>query len=192
MFLRWHSWYAHVVFNFSLRQLANLSLQSIGLCRAQLGGKVASPMLCILVSQKLVLVKVVTVHIPIIGRWIIKDGGENWYNSNSMECDEQTTYVLCEWMALNATPYFPWIPLGYWRLGTMELSATSLFFRSLPMGRPVFFCSIGPCLPSLKDFGEICRTWLEYLYWKAISVSRICRCLLPSLLRDTLSSKVCR
>ena len=79
MFLIWHSWYTHVVFSSSLRQLTNLSLQSIGLCRAQLGGKVASPMLCILVSQKLVLVKVVTVHIPIIERWIIKDGGENWY-----------------------------------------------------------------------------------------------------------------
>ena len=50
-----------------------------------------------------------------------------------MECDEQTTYVLCERMALNATPYFPWIPLGYWRLETMELSITSLFFS-------------GPCL----------------------------------------------
>ena len=91
-----------------------------------------------------------------------------------MECDEQTTYcALWKNMALNATPYFPWIPLGYWRLGTMELSTTSLFFRSLPMGRPVFFCSIGPCLPSLKDFGEICGTWLEYLYWKAIFVGRI-------------------
>ena len=33
-------------------------------------------MLCILLSQKLVLVKVVTLHIPIIGKWIIKDGGE--------------------------------------------------------------------------------------------------------------------
>ena len=138
MFLKWHSWYALVVFNSSLRQLANLSLQSIGLCGARLGRKVASLMLCILLSQKLVLLKVVTLHIPIIGRWIIKDGGENWYNSNSMECDEQTTYVLCERMALNATPYFPWIPLGYWRLETMELSITSLFFRSLPMGRPFF------------------------------------------------------
>jgi hypothetical protein len=35
-------------------------------------------MLCILLSQKLVLVKVVTLHIPIIGKWIIKDGGEKW------------------------------------------------------------------------------------------------------------------
>ena len=32
-------------------------------------------MLCILLSQKLVLVKVVTLHILIIGKWIIKDGG---------------------------------------------------------------------------------------------------------------------
>ena len=96
MFLRWHSWYAHVVYNSSLRQLANLSLQSIGLCRARLGGKVASPMLCILLSQKLVLVKVRTLHIPIIGKWIIKDGEGNGHNTNMMGCGEQTIYCAFE------------------------------------------------------------------------------------------------
>ena len=54
-------------------------------------------MLCIFVSKKLVLVKVVKVHIPIIGRWIIKDGGEkNGYNPSVMECGEQTIYCAFE------------------------------------------------------------------------------------------------
>ena len=39
---------------------------------------------------------------------VIKDGGENWYNTNSMDWGEQTTYCVFFWknMALNGTPYF--------------------------------------------------------------------------------------
>ena len=54
-------------------------------------------------------------------------------------------------MALNATPYFPWIPIGYWRLETTELSITS-FFWSLPMGRPVFFLLDRSMPPFSKGF----------------------------------------
>ena len=138
MFLRWHSWYAHVVFNSSLRQLANLSLQSIGLCRARLGGKVASPMLCILVSQKLVLVKVVTVHIPIIGRWIIKDGGENWYTQIQWNVMNKPHIVLCEriwpWMLLLISHESP---LWVWRLETVELFIS--FFLVLACRQAILF-----------------------------------------------------
>ena len=59
-------------------------------------------------SQKLVLVKVVTLHIPIIGKWIIKVGGaKNGYNTNTMECGEQTIYCAFEEYGL----VFLWIPL---------------------------------------------------------------------------------
>ena len=76
MILRWHSWIAHVVTLF-LTKAIGLPLPTIYklLCSSGRGNK-GSPMLCILLSQKLVLVKVVTLHIPIIGKWIIKDGGE--------------------------------------------------------------------------------------------------------------------
>jgi hypothetical protein len=48
------------------------------------------------------------------------------------------------------------------------------FFLVLPSGMPVFFfCSIAPYLLSLKDLGEMCWKWLEYLVWKAIFVDRI-------------------
>ena len=59
-------------------------------------GNVGSPMLCILLNQKLVLVKVVTLHIPIIGKWIIKDGEGNGHNTNMMGCGEQTIYCAFE------------------------------------------------------------------------------------------------
>ena len=37
------------------------------------------------------------IHILIIGKWIIKDGGEkNGYNTNVMECGEQTIYCAFE------------------------------------------------------------------------------------------------
>jgi hypothetical protein len=39
-------------------------------------------------------VEVVTLHIPIIGKWIIKDGGENGHNTSAMECGEQTIFVF--------------------------------------------------------------------------------------------------
>ena len=56
-------------------------------------GNVGSPMLCILLNQKLVLVKVVTLHIPIIGKWIIEDGEGNGHNTNKMGCGEQPYIV---------------------------------------------------------------------------------------------------
>ena len=65
-------------------------------------GNVGSPMLCILLNQKLVLVKVVTLHIPIIGKWIIEDGEGNGHNTNMMGCGEQTMYCafqrICPWV----------------------------------------------------------------------------------------------
>ena len=64
-------------------------------------------MLCILLNQKLVLVKVVTLHIPIIGKWIIKDGEGNGHNTNMMGCGEQTIYCAFEEYGL----VFLWIPL---------------------------------------------------------------------------------
>ena len=87
-----------------------------------------------------------------------------------------TNHILCfvKEYGLEFYSLFSMNPLRIleaWNYGA--LYHISFFFRSLPMGRPVFFCSIGPCLPSLKDFGEICRTWLEYLYWKALFVGRI-------------------
>ena len=54
-------------------------------------------MLCIWLSQKLVLVKVVTFIIQSFRKWIIKDGGEkNGYNTSVMECGEQTIYCAFE------------------------------------------------------------------------------------------------
>ena len=78
--------------------------------------------------------------------------GRKLIHTNSMECDEQTTYVLCKRMALNATPYFPWIPLGYWRLETMELSITSLFFSVLAYGQASFFLLYRSMPPFSKGF----------------------------------------
>jgi hypothetical protein len=55
-------------------------------------GNVGSPTLCMLLSKKLVLLKVVTLHLLIIGKWIIKDGGENGHSTSAMECGDQTIY----------------------------------------------------------------------------------------------------
>ena len=75
-------------------------------------GNVGSPMLCILLSQKLVLVKVVTLHIPIIGKWIIRDGGAKMdITQIRWNVVNKPYIVLLKNMALSGTPYFPWIPL---------------------------------------------------------------------------------
>ena len=114
MILRWHSWVAHVVTLF-LTKAIGLPLPTIYRLMCSSGrGNVGSPMLCILLSQKLVLVKVVTLHIPIIGRWIIKDGGaKNGYNTNTMECGEQTIYCAFEEYGLEwySLLFLLWIPL---------------------------------------------------------------------------------
>ena len=55
-------------------------------------------------------------------------------------------------MALNATPYFPWIPLGYWRLETMELSITSILFSVLAYGQAGFFLLDRSMPPFSKGF----------------------------------------
>ena len=69
-------------------------------------------MLCILLSQKLVLVKVVTLHIPIIGKWIIRDGGAKMdITQIRWNVVNKPYIVLLKNMALSGTPYFPWIPL---------------------------------------------------------------------------------
>ena len=97
LILRWHSWIAHVVTLF-FTKATSLPLPTIYRLMCSSGrGNVGSPILCILLSQKLVLVKVVTLHIPIIGKWIIRDGGaKNGYNTNTMECGEQTIYCAFE------------------------------------------------------------------------------------------------
>ena len=59
-----------------------------------------------LLSQKLVLVKVVTLHIPIIWKWIIEDGEGNGHNTNKMGCGEQPYIVPLKNMALSGTPFF--------------------------------------------------------------------------------------
>ena len=48
----------------------------------------------------------------------------------------------------------------HYEFGDLKLwSSLSLFSWSLPAGRPFFFfCSIAPCLLSLKDVGEIYGT----------------------------------
>jgi hypothetical protein len=53
-------------------------------------------MLYILLSQKLVLAKVVTLHLPITGKEIIKDGEENGQSTSVMECGDQTIYCAFE------------------------------------------------------------------------------------------------
>jgi len=104
LILRWHSWIDHVVTLF-LTKAIGLPLPTIYRLMCSSGrGNVGSPMLCILVSQKLVLVKVVTVHIPIIERWIIKDGGENWYTQIQWNVMNKPHIVLCERI-------WPWILL---------------------------------------------------------------------------------
>ena len=70
-------------------------------------GNVGSPMLCILLSQKLVLVKVVTLHIPIIGRWIIKDGGAKMDTTQIRWNVVNNPYIVpLKNMALSGTPFF--------------------------------------------------------------------------------------
>ena len=116
MILRWHSWIAHVVFYSSLRPTIYKLMWSSG--RENVG----SPMLRILLSQKLVLVKVMTLHIPIIGKRIIKDGGEKW---TQQKCDGiwWINHILCFWK-------------------NMDLSNLSLFFLSFfacKQAPPFFF-----------------------------------------------------
>jgi len=99
---------------------------------------------------------------------------------------EKIDTTLIQWIEVNKPHIvffferiWPWMvllisngsPLGLWRLETMELYITFLF---LCLWAGFFFCcSIAPCLISLKDFGGDFGTWLEYLFWKAISVGRI-------------------
>jgi hypothetical protein len=44
----------------------------------------------------LVLAKVVTLHIPITTKQIIKDEGENELSTSAMECGDQTIYCAFE------------------------------------------------------------------------------------------------
>ena len=150
LILGWHSWIAHVVTLF-LTKAIGLPLPTIYRFMCSSGrGNVGSPMLCILLSQKLVLVKVVTLHIPIIGRWIIKDGGAKmdttqiWWNVVN-----KPYIVLLKNMALSGTPFFLWITLR--DLESWNYGALSFSFLCLWAGQ--FFYSIAPCLLSLKDFG---------------------------------------
>ena len=69
-------------------------------------GNVGSPMLCILLSQKLILVKVVTLYILIIWKWIIEDGEGNGHNTNMMGCGEQTIYCAFEEYGLEWYSFF--------------------------------------------------------------------------------------
>ena len=102
LILRWRSWIAHVVTLF-LTKAIGLHLPTIYRLMCSSGrGNVGSPMLCILLSQKLVLVKVVTLYILIIWKWIIEDGEGNGHNTNMMGCGEQTIYCafqrICPWV----------------------------------------------------------------------------------------------
>jgi len=113
-------------------------------------GNVGSPMFCILLSQKLVLVKVVTFIFRSFRKRVIKDGGEKWIQH---KCDGMwwTNHILCFWenMALSGTPYFPRIPLRdleTWNYGALP------FFSFFACVQAIFFCSIAPCLLSLKDY----------------------------------------
>jgi len=156
LILRWHSWIDHVVTLF-LTKAIGLPLPTIYRLMCSSGrGNVGSPMLCILLSKKLVLVKIVILHIPIVGKWIIKDGGK-WIQH---KCDGMwgTNHVLCFWkdMAFSGTPYFSWIlPRNFWDL---KLWSSLLLFSFACVQANffifyLFFYSIAPCLLSLKDFG---------------------------------------
>ena len=108
-------------------------------------------MLCILLSQKLVLVKVVTLHIPIIGKWIIRDGGAKmditqirWNVVNKPYIVLLKEYGL-EWYSLFSMDP----PQGF---GDLKLQSSPFFSFCLCAGQ-FFFYSIAPCLLSLKDFG---------------------------------------
>ena len=142
MILRWHSWIAHVVFYSSLRPTIYKLMWSSG--RENVG----SPMLRILLSQKLVLVKVVTLHIPIIWKW---GWGRKW-TQHEYDGMWWTNHILCFWknMALSGTPYFPWIPLR--DLETWNYGACFFSFACVQASFFLFFCSIAPCLLSLRDY----------------------------------------
>ena len=107
MFLKWHSWIAHVVTLF-LTEAIGLPLPTIYRLLCSSGkGNVGSPMFCILLSQKLVLVKVVTLHIPIIGKWIIKDGGAKMDTTQIRWNVVNNPYIVpLKNMALSGTPFF--------------------------------------------------------------------------------------
>ena len=103
---------------------------------------------------------------------VIMDGGENWYNTNSMVAVSRPCIVLLKECGLECYSLFSMDPLR--TLETWNHGALYHFFcPCLWAGQFLFFCSIAPCLLSLKDFREICGTWLEYLFWKAISVGMI-------------------
>ena len=131
LILRWHSWIAHVV-TLSLTKAIGLPLPTIYRLMCSSGrGNVGSPMLYILLSQKLVLVKVVTLHIPIIGRWIIKDGGAKMDTTQIRWNVVNNPYIVpLKNMALSGTPFFSWIPLR--DLETWNYGAFFLLDSSMP------------------------------------------------------------
>ena len=77
--------------------------------------------------------------------------------------------VLLKNMALSGTPFFLWITLR--DLESWNYGALSFSFLCLWAGQ--FFYSIAPCLLPLKNLRDMRRTWLEYLFWRAIFVGRI-------------------
>jgi hypothetical protein len=66
MILKWHPWITHVVTLILIKAIGQPLPTIYRLMWSSGRGNVGSPMLCILLSQKLVLVEVVTIHIPII------------------------------------------------------------------------------------------------------------------------------
>ena len=111
----------------SLRPVANLSLQSIGLCGARVGEIAGSPMLCILLRQKLVLVEIMTLHIPIIEGMEIKDGGENGHDTTQWNAMNKPYIVLLKEYGLERYSLFLHGPL-FFRLRRLETIELSIFF----------------------------------------------------------------
>ena len=163
MILRWHSWIAHVVTLF-LTKAIGLPLPTIYklLCSSGRVNK-GSPMLCILLSQKLVLVKVVTSIFQSFRKRVIKDGGEKWIQH---KCDGVwwTNHLLCFWenMALSGTPYFPWIPLRdleTWKYG-------ALLFCSFACVQANFFLLDSSMPPFSTGFWGICVGYGWSIYFE--------------------------
>ena len=130
---------AHVVILF-LTKAIGLSLPTIYRLMCSSGrGNVGSPILCILLSQKLVLVKVVTLHIPIIGKWIIKDGGEKMDTTQIRWNVVNKPYIVLlkeyglEWYSL----LFLWIPLR--DLETWNYGALPFFLSFFACVQASFF-----------------------------------------------------
>ena len=164
-------------FSFHSRALSHsFPLYSKSLCGTLGGDNEGSLKLCMLSSQKLVPVKIMTHQIPIIGSGVFKGEGEN---GRTPRKNTSTRYVVqmsptyhvssLEWnMVLSVTPYFRMDD----SLEILETWSSWVFFCSIALVLPLFFLFLidlhaSFCKWILGKFVEL-DLWVEYLFGKTI------------------------